>query len=591
MNWARAVKCASALLSVLAASQARAEMGPAVPPDKKIVMWAPSALRPDNLREHITDLGKENPGLDGLIIHFWPNDWTWKHMGGNHGQFVPRRYSPADFSDTVRHLQAADMGHIQENFLLVKTTVQAKPGKPPTAEESVNIDWFDERWPIIAENVGVYASVARAAGFKGLMLDFEEYQADHNPLYKYFYHKVFKDYRERNGLAPKSLAEYLAQVRQCGRQMMAAITKAYPDITMFMIPDTGWVGHRHYDLLPAFVDGILEGAGPRVKLIDGIEQGYPKQTYAEFMQLRQTAEKEGPRLSAMPELYRRRMMFGCSIWVDYKPEVFGGWHTARDELEQNFRSPVRLEHALYNALTATDKYVFLYVCHPDYWYKPRTRKNPAEIHVFHRNRCRLCPHGAMPQAYLDAFVNCRRPHDLGWVSPVSPRGPVWEYTEEDMIAIGPNLIENGTFEAWSAGPEKAPDGWDARARGPFRVSRVQEGAKSGKYALELSRPEEGGMLIDQALPAEPYRGKTIVLGAWCKTGADAECDLQVNCKIRGRWVGICSGAAPQDGRWHFMTTGQTIDERAEAIRLQIFLVAETPHAAGRFDNAIAVVVE
>ena len=589
MSSKRTIACAAAAGFMLSVCRVTAEMGPPVPPEKKLLIWASSALGPDNLRQHIAELGKENPGLDGLIIFFWPNDWTYRHWGGNHGQFGARRYTMADFSRTIEALKSTDMGHITENFLLVKTTIQAGPGGPPTKEETVNIDWFDERWPVIAENVGLYAAVAKEVGFKGLVLDFEEYQARHNPLHKYFRFKEFKEYRVKNGLPAKSFEEYTVKVRKCGRRMMQAVTKAYPDSTILMIPDTGWPGHAHYDLLPAFVDGILEGAGPDIRLIDGIEQGYPKQTYAEFMELRRTAQREGPRLSRVPELYSKRLTYGLGLWVDYKPDRFGGWHTAESELDTNFRSPKRLEHALYNAFTASDKYVWLYQRHPDYWLQPSSRSKP-QSKLMHPYQCIRCPHSVMPQGYLDALVDCRRPHDLDWTSTVSTEPRAWVYTAEQLAAMGPNLISNAGFETWSKGPPDPPDDWSVSFRGPFDLCQVTDGVKFGEYALQFSKPGETGLVVDQGLAAAPYRGKTIVMGAWCKLTADSSCRAQINSKVGPRWVGSSSKAPPQDGEWHFICVGQTIPDKAVKIYLQLFPYSHKPDAPVQFDNAIAVVL-
>ena len=241
-------------------------------PRKKLIVFACSAFRPDTVGANLADLRSEHPGLAGLVIHFWPDDWKYIHMGGRQGLFCPRRYEEKDFRKTIDDLDAVDFGPLKHNFFRITTTVGATPEMPATKEETLNIDWFDERWSAIADNMALYAQLARDVGFKGLMLDFEEYPQTHNPLWQLFRYKAFRNHREQRGLPEKTFEEYVLRVRECGRLMASKMTDAYPDMTLLMIPDTGWPGHDHYDLLPAFVDGILEGAGPDIKLIDGISR-------------------------------------------------------------------------------------------------------------------------------------------------------------------------------------------------------------------------------------------------------------------------------------------------------------------------------
>ena len=564
---------------------ATAAMGPPVPPEKKLVGWCVNALAPFNVGEHVADLNKAYPWLDGMIIGFCPDDWRSWHWGGRNGIFSTREYGRDDFGKTIESLKAVDFGHLTENFLFVPTSVTAHPEtEAPTPRESVNIDWFDERWPVIAENMGLFAALAREIGFKGLLLDFEEYASESNPLWQYFRYRVFEDFRRNSGLPAKGSDEYVVRARACGRQMMQEITEAYPDITVMMIPDTGWKGHSHYDLLPAFVDGILEGAGPDVILIDGCEDGYPKQTYQEFMDIRRRAGHEGPRRSALPAAYRARMRYGFGVWLDYEPDRFGGWHTGTGELDRNFRSPSRMEHALYNALTACDTYVWLMVWHPDYWWQPASRGKPSPIHPY---QCLLCPHlEGMPGEYLDALTACRRPHDLAWTSSVSLKDAT--YTAQALAAMGTNLIQNASFETWSRGPDRAPDAWIAGSVG--KIVRLVEGARTGTHAAELSKHDESHMFLDAVLPVEVCRGKTLVAGAWCRIGPGADATLSIQTRIGKRYpTKHSTEKCPPDGAWHFITVRYEIPDHAEGVVLRLNAYSLEPKAPIRFDGAVAVV--
>jgi len=555
----------------LACGAAGADTGPPVDPRKKLIFFACSSLRPDTVGAHLADLRSEYPGLDGLVIHFWPDDWKYVHMGGRHGLFCPRRYAEENFRKTIDDLSTVDFGHIRENFFRITTTVGATPKMPATPEETLNIDWFDDRWSVIADNMALYAGIAREVGFKGLMLDFEEYPQTHNALWQVFRYKAFKNHRERNALPAKTFDDYARRVRECGRLMMEKVTNAYPEMTLLMIPDTGWPGHDHYDLLPGFVDGILEGAGPKVKLIDGLEQGYPLQTYDDFMKLKQRARRDGLKASRVPDLHRSRLRYSIGVWPDYRPDDFGGWHTEPGTLERNFRSPKRLEQALYNAFTVSDEYVWLYFWEIDFWLRPATRRKPY-AGLMHPHQCILCPHRDMPRAYLDALVKCREPHDLAWQSPVSLAQKL--YTPEDLARMGPNILENASFESWTGGPDTAPDNWIA--------------------AVEVSRKEESHMWIQQPIPPEKFRGKTIVLGVWCKLTPNSDCSVTIQSKVGPRYLGPGRRGPvlpARDGKWHFIAAREVVPDKAEKINLRLNAYSQEPWAPIQFDGVIAVVEE
>jgi len=391
-------------------------------------------------------------------------------------------------------------------------------------------------------------------------------------------------YRRGKGLPEVKRADYEAQVRKCGRLMMREVTSAYPGITMLMIPDTGWKGHRDYDLLPAFVDGILEGAGPRVTLVDGCEDGYSAQTYGEFLSIRQDAAKAGPAISNLASVYRKRMRYGFGLWLDYSPDKYGGWHTAVGDLDKNYRSPDRMEHAVYNALSAADKgsYVWLYVSHPDYWWQPSSRGKPSPIHP---HQCVLCPHSGMPKEYLGALAKVRAPHDLSWTSPVSLMGK--QYRAEQLAVMGPNLLGNSGFEAWSAGAGSPPDGWTGGA-----TERIGEatGAHSGSFAVQLSKRDESHMFIEQRIPGGQYASKTVILGVWCKLTADSAGSLSILSKVGDKYVVEGNDAeCPADGQWHFIVARQTIPAGAETVYLRLNAYSLEAYAPVDFDDAVAVV--
>jgi hypothetical protein len=78
-------------------------------------------------------------------------------------------------------------------------------------------------------------------------------------------------------------------------------------------------GRTSYDLLPAFIDGMLEGADPRATLIDGCEAGYGNFGSAQFQNFRAFFHK-ARRYANSPRLYDARMKIGFGQRLDYNGE-------------------------------------------------------------------------------------------------------------------------------------------------------------------------------------------------------------------------------------------------------------------------------
>ena len=120
-----------------------------------------------------------------------------------------------------------------------------------------------------------------------------------------------------------------------------------------------------------------------------------------------------------------------------------------------------------------------------------------------------------------------------------------------------NLLANGAFEAWSNGPDKAPDGWSlvigSTAGKSARVMRDAASAKLGPCSPQLGMAtlgDTGHISLDQAVAADLIAGKTVTFGAWIKTN---DPDLG-NLQIVGVYHGITATASPPDAQgWQFHT--------------------------------------
>ena len=375
-----------------------AQMGPPIGLDKKIIGWGSDTVDAIYLSEHHEQMERDRP-IDGIVISLYPDDWTGSRRSRNRHWFGATKYAVSDFQHGIARLKRCNFTRFTDNFLDLPTSIIGER----------KADWFDENWDdVVLNNVLVAATIAREVGFKGLFIDTEGYAHGAGLWHKPFNHGAYVQACEEAGIEPRTLDACKAQVRQRGRALGRAVTDVYPGIILFFIAgfpmDDGGGGQ---DLIVPFVDGILETAGPRVTVWNGGEIGYPRKLHASFRKLRADAERAGAALSAVPDLFRKRMHYGFGVWVDASARSYGGFHT--DDLSRNHKDGPGFEHTLYNALSVADNYVWMYVWHPTLWWTPN--RDLAK-----QRMCPLCPHEEVPRPYLDALLNCRRPHDLSWAA-------------------------------------------------------------------------------------------------------------------------------------------------------------------------------
>jgi len=561
------------------------EMGEPVGEDKKLIAFATSshAASPVYLRQHVAEMEKRLP-LDGLILFIYHNSWETdaregkraRGSGIKNGQecmlFGGRKFTRDDFSKDLEDLKATAFSKFTDNFILLTTSELGSQWTGEAAHR--NLDWFDPNWSTIAKNGAVAAWVAREAGFKGIFIDAEQYGGSRGPWKRPF------DYRSRPDMDKRTLAEVSAQVRKRGREWMQAVTAVYPDITIILYPNTGWQSSIDYELLAPFADGLLEGLGSEATLVDS-GAGYHLQTYQQFLDLRAKAQTRGLKKTQVPELYRN-VKQGFGLWLDHESRIggpFEGWHTDPKDYHKNYRPPVELGNTLHNALSVSDRYVWLFVWHGTAWWAPGARNIKS---------CPLCPHrdGVIQNAYAEALANRRKPHPLDW----APAREEKIFTPDDLDEMGKNILDNSDLEDWVVS-NQSPPGWYLGGQGPV-VARDDKNVKSdGAYSAALTTVlARGHVFLDQRVPAAPYAGKTITLGAWVKaeheTGGvqilDFVGDNHESSNVTSAWT--------DDTGWRFMTATKTIRKDATLIVFRLGVGAVKGFSVS-FDGSRAVAVE
>ena len=354
-----------------------------------------------------------------------------------HGQWwsiTPRKYE--DFAPEIEAFRSVeDWGRLTDNFLWSSTAVWG-PGTPQ--------DWFsDEHWKVIVANARLQGRIARECGFKGILLDTEQYdQHGRGPWrypfnYKYYARAGYKLAAEEK---PYSYAECVVKVRARAAQYARAITSTFPDLTLFVIDglyDHTWrsaarshppgtpLAEVDDSLYPAFADGLLVALDERATIVAGTESTYGDSQYKDMLLARDAVKQQSIALSKYPELARRRITFSVGLWTD------SGWGKDRfsDTDERvNQRDPERHMHAVHNALAASDKYAWTYGALSRFM-----RMEPTPL----------------IRRYWKANMEAHTAQDLAW-RPV-PKWDLTDYTKtnEDMAVNDAAFWERVQADGWS----------------------------------------------------------------------------------------------------------------------------------------------
>ena len=418
----QSVGCILVPLALSAVSANCAERPLQVPFAERKVIKLYGWERPDTaaLRTNI-ELVKR-AGFDGLGINVMPNQPIPEREWGKHGNyrwFGAHAYKRDDFTRAVEDLKSTDMGRLTDNFVHVAVRGPKVMGL------------FHQGWPQVVENARVLSWLCRETGLKGITLDVE----DAAPLN---YSEGLRDER--------SFADCVARARQCGREYMSALCEYYADITLFLTHGH-WVAADYMDrcggsqledvpyaLLPAFIDGLLEGAAEGANVVDGMENTYPLMHYDTFRYFMDRADAATLALTAVPELFRTRMSRALGIWPGF-PHDYGTAALSSDP-ESNHFSPERLKHAIHNALSLSDKYVWLWSGANTWW--PVTMPCYDGRQTF-----------PMSGAYRQALAEARQAWDTNW-SPLPPDTGAYAPQTADAAVLARIETEYDVFEALPA---------------------------------------------------------------------------------------------------------------------------------------------
>ncbi|MFH0965061.1 MAG: LamG domain-containing protein [Planctomycetota bacterium] len=303
----------------------------------------------------------QDRGLDGVVFSMASHspDKPEKNMSGQWWSLVPHEYD--ELALEIQAFQSVkDWGRLTDNFLWSSMAVW---GGSPKGQ-----DWFsDEDWDIILANVRLQAQVAKECGFKGILLDAEQYPDHHakGPWRMPFSYPLYAEsgYQLAGEDAPRPFAEVAAKIRQRGSQYAQAVCGAFPGVRIMVIPGlyewtkrlgSGPLEKNEEGLYPSFLNGLLEGLDDQASVIGGSELTYDKSSLMDVMRARKWHDEAMDELCDAPASAKGKMSFAAGIWAD------AGRSWSDTDAGKNARTPEELKQALQNAFKASGEYAWLY---------------------------------------------------------------------------------------------------------------------------------------------------------------------------------------------------------------------------------------
>lgn len=299
------------------------------------------------MRNHVAEM--EKTPFDGCVFHAYTQD-----PQGKKGDFLwtcwgKKAFTEDDLTPSLNELRQTRFTTFTHNFLRLNTA-------------PADVDWFDDHTAIL-NNCQVAAKFAFEGKCAGILFDTEQYNS---PLF---------NYAKQRDAKTKSWDEYAVQVRKRGHEVMVAFDKGYPNVTIFLtfgysLPWRQTGGHPEklpqasYGLLAPFLDGLLEGAGGKIRIVDGHELSYGYKDVTRFARAYQTMSHDVIPIVADPQKYKKVFSFGFGVWMDDDWRKIG-WNTK--DFDKNFYTPDAFEKTVHTALQTADEYVWIYTEKPKWW--------------------------------------------------------------------------------------------------------------------------------------------------------------------------------------------------------------------------------
>jgi hypothetical protein len=340
----------SVLASLLICTQGFAKESLLFPlPRKKIINICNShPFDPGYTRKHIHELETQLP-VDGNCFVIFARNQKGEEIANSTRCWGPEnicRYE--SFAQDVADLKATKFQKWTDNFISVFVT----PGDMELYD--------DDAWTKTYNNIRIFARVAREVGFKGLLLDPEDYSRK-----KIF---QFKYYPEQG----KTFQEAQQKMRERGQEFIRTVNEEFPDVAILsywltsILPQLFWQQQEPIGklmtsktgLFPAFLNGILDSINPTSRLVD-LNEYYEYCGELDHLRAYNANRTAGIRLIAPENREKFRTQVSCSfpIYLDLYARSVG---TLNMIPASGFASIDLLQENLHFALRISDEYVWLY---------------------------------------------------------------------------------------------------------------------------------------------------------------------------------------------------------------------------------------
>ena len=347
--------------------------------------------------------------------------------------FRPERIEPALLDADRENLRHVKFDRFTDNFLVIN----AAPG---------TVDWFDdEHWRMAMHNVSVQLDAALIVDVRGILFDPEIYtlRGSMAPLWR----------PKPLASNPALFARYARAARQRVRQFIETIGGKLPDAVVLCLIQASYavtksgaldeadpaaaLAKTNYALLPAFLDGMLDGILPAMRIVDGNEAAYKYATAEQYDAARRLMKEQTLAVMA-PEnhrKYRNHVEAGQALYMDL---VFAGRAPLHVEARQ-------FEDRVYHALRTADTYVWCYG-ESWLWWPPSKRRLPAgAVEAVLNAQDRLAGADAAARRDLSRAVS---PTDITLPTAVIPR--------IDAAAGPPDIDGDLSDAAWRAAMRIGP---------------------------------------------------------------------------------------------------------------------------------------
>ena len=356
------------LIAFIAAASAALAQVPLA--QKKLIEYGWDVPTPAQMRDMLPDMEKRP--FDGIIFR----------LDKGFNAFETKPLDPKLFAADEAILSKLRFSKFTDNFILIWGSPHA------------GWDWFDDtQWKAVEHNARLLVKVGMATRLKGICFDPEPY------------HFELWNYAKQTRAKERSFSEYRAQVRLRGKQLMQAFEKVMPGalvLTFFHVSLIGSLADLPEDrreaelqkggwgLMPDFLIGMLEGASPKARFIDGNEMAYYYTSREQYFRAYHTMRQRV--LPMLPETlrakYTHQVQAGNALYVDQNfalrqpnTEKYLSFRMKPEERARWF------EHNTYWALYTTDEYVWCYSERMNWW-KNQTPPGLEEAIVSARGKIR-----------------------------------------------------------------------------------------------------------------------------------------------------------------------------------------------------------